>query len=501
MWRWAGGLVLCACACRPAPAPPEQAPGAEGVTPETSEAGRSGSYDEYALEPDAAALAWPADGPPAPPEALQLDPAVRDLIAEARQRCAENPRADDLVGRLGMIYEANNLAGLARQCYLRAHALQPAEPRWSYHLALLDVHEGRLETAEVRLRRVLSLTEWVPARYRLGKLLLETGRLEEAREQFEKVREALPHQPAGYYGLGLVHRAQGDLESAERAFQEALRRLPSSPFVHQALGNVYRRMGRAEEAQRHLARAAQHGPFATLAEITDPWADEILTRYRVSLMDRIFLCEDLLGLRQPSVALPILQELAQRYPENGRVWNLMGEAYMQLEQFGEAVRCYREALERDPDNAGFAADVAWGYLVLERTGEAARYVDRALAIRQDHAKALFTKGAVLLAQGRPEEAARWVRQALAVNANLEGAYRLLGDIEYRRGAVAEAIAAYREAVARDPNDWRTWAALARALFVADRLGEADEAYGKVLDLRPDYEPAKRARAVIARRQQ
>lgn len=146
--------------------------------------------------------------------------------------------------------------------------------------------------------------------------------------------------------------------------------------------------------------------------------------------------------------------------------------------------------------------------------------------RERRATSLYREGLTLYLRGRSPEAAHLFRQAIAlaplaadvygdlaeaevragnVDAGVQtyrrllaiypytyfaSIYRQLGFIELRAGRNAEARADLEQAVALDPKDWHAHFLLGHA---HRRLGDAEAAYAawrRVLNLRPDYEPAR-----------
>src|SRR5215470_10435364 len=68
--------------------------------------------------------------PPALARLGPLAPEVEDIVRQAGDGVAEDPRDGARWGRFGMVCEANGLAGAARGAYTTATTLQSAEPKW-----------------------------------------------------------------------------------------------------------------------------------------------------------------------------------------------------------------------------------------------------------------------------------------------------------------------------------------------------------------------------------
>ena len=104
------------------------------------------------------AASWAFDlfvGPPVPgPAALdRMDPIVAEAVREAlesarRQRGDESRRM-----RLGMVYEANGMLGLAMACYGEVAEARPHDARVRYRIAHVEERSGDLGAAIESARR------------------------------------------------------------------------------------------------------------------------------------------------------------------------------------------------------------------------------------------------------------------------------------------------------------------------------------------------------------
>lgn len=101
---------------------------------------------------------------------------------------------------------------------------------------------------------------WIP-RYALdlGKVLIKTNRLDEAKDQFAKVLHKAPGgdlEKEALFGLSECYCLLGDMVSAEDAYKEAMLRWPHGvvgrPAILFKLGDHYLKMGNYEEAQSYL---------------------------------------------------------------------------------------------------------------------------------------------------------------------------------------------------------------------------------------------------------
>lgn len=142
----------------------------------------------------------------------------RDLVEHIEQRVSavreETGNAERWL-QLGLLYEAHEVYGPALECYERAVELDPDQPRAWYHLALMQSETGDPASGIVSLERVSELeASYVPALWRRGFLLLESGRLDEAESTLLEARRIAPRDAAARSGLARVALQRGDAEEA-----------------------------------------------------------------------------------------------------------------------------------------------------------------------------------------------------------------------------------------------------------------------------------------------
>src|SRR5262249_37164019 len=80
-------------------------------------------------------------------ELQDTNPDVVDLVRKARREVSARPADPTAWAELGMVCEANNLLGLAREAFERSIALDGAQPRTHYRLAIVGARIGDIPLA------------------------------------------------------------------------------------------------------------------------------------------------------------------------------------------------------------------------------------------------------------------------------------------------------------------------------------------------------------------
>jgi tetratricopeptide (TPR) repeat protein len=131
---------------------------------------------------------------------------------------------------------------------------------WNY-LGLACQHAGNAADAERAYQAALQhdrdLSE---ARYNLGCLYLEQGRLEKARSELTAYTLRRPNAAAGWLKLGAIQARLREYLAAEKSYLEASKFEPKNPEVWNSIGLVCLQRSRLPEARQAFESALQAQP-------------------------------------------------------------------------------------------------------------------------------------------------------------------------------------------------------------------------------------------------
>lgn len=225
-------------------------------------------------------------------------------------------------------------------------------------------------------------------------------------------------------------------------------------------------------------------------------------------------------------ALPYLEQVLRRTPENARVLVLVGRIHAEANRLDEAEKSFRAALRgnaanaeawsglgdvydarKDPRqaseqyekalalkpdllytllNAGHVADK------LERSKQAEDFYRRAFAIDPQMAEAANGLGLALAKQGRAEEARNYFERAIALQRDFSGAINNLGVLYIQQGKTDDAIAAFEYGLRVAQDDDILYLNLARLYVQRGNVDRARELMRKLLERKPGNETARHA---------
>jgi tetratricopeptide (TPR) repeat protein len=369
-------------------------------------------------------------------QVLSQDPSHPDvlhLLGVLRYQQADHARAVELISKAVAlrpnlaVYHAN-LAEPYREmgqyekaagCCRAALSLRPDYPEALGNLGLALQGMGRTSEAVEQFRRALALRpDFATAHTNLGNALRELGQGEPALHHFRRAVEINPNDPVARTNLGQMLLECGRPDEALAQCEAAVRLRPDAAAFQHNLGNAYRDLGRFVEAKAAYLEAIRLAPALATAHAQ--------------------LGQTLLRERPDTQALPWLKRAAELEPQNPAFHEMLGDYYLEREEFAEAVECY------------------WRVLTLAKA---------------DRAGVRLSLGWALQEQGRLAEALDQYEIAQRLDPNSALVQNYLGGIHEEFGKTAAAEAAYRLAIQRQPQFALPYARLGTLL--RDKLPDPD----------------------------
>lgn len=215
-----------------------------------------------------------------------------------------------------------------RSSMLAADAAGTADGRHYLLLGEADKKLGYRAEAETYLKRAGNLER---ARYLLGSLYYEQGKLSLARKAFEDV---IAHNPGNYSAhlhLGWIRYNDGAHRAALRHYRRAIRAAPDEPLARLSMAALLDEMNRPREAIEHYREALARGGI--------PRSER---RKAYNSLSRL-----LVGGGMLADAKTVIEEGLAEFPDAGGLYFQWGEALLKSGKPGEA-RDKFKAAARDP---------------------------------------------------------------------------------------------------------------------------------------------------------
>lgn len=356
-------------------------------------------------------------------------------------------RSQTSLAKLAVLYHANGFFEEAIHCYEALQQLQPKEARWPHLKTCILAESGRLDEALTTCRRTLVLApEYLPARIRLGDILLKSNDTASAARAYREALRADAGNPYALLGLARCDIVVQDWERARAHLAEATSLHPDFVGGLSLLVTVYEHFGDVAGATDLKARIGRH----EFVDLPDPWLNQIMEEcfdpYRLSVTAAVAAAagDNATARRRLERAI----SLAPRHaPYRRQLARLLG-------QTGELAEA-REQLERAVDAEPGDAD-AWLLLVqmLAQSGDvngAQRALAKALASCPASPSLHIEFGRRLNALGRREEAMNEFRTAYRLRPSEAAPLVELALIYYALQRPDEAVAALKEALEKQPD--------------------------------------------------
>jgi Tfp pilus assembly protein PilF len=210
-------------------------------------------------------------------------------------------------------------------------------------IAFKNYYEAlRLEPGQIRVR------------YKIGRLFLEKGILEEAEREFRGILEENPDYALAHDGLGRVYFTQNNLSEAEKEFGRAIQLDSSLWQAHNFLGIIYDRQKEFKKAFAHYQKA-------------------------IALQPNVGILYNNLGMSlflkgEYDASLEALIEGAKLDPNNKKILNNMGLLLCKKGRFQEAF----ETFKRSGSEASAYYNIGCFYLIEKKYKEAIQSYQKAI---------------------------------------------------------------------------------------------------------------------------
>jgi predicted Zn-dependent protease len=294
----------------------------------------------------------------------------------------------------------------------------------------------------------------------------------------------------------LLRATRGEIEATRPLLQLHIDQDDSAATLARealAAGMLFR--SRLEEADAFLTRWLEHDPDSTFAilaqgklqDLREQSSEALRTFRRVLELDsehdeaRLRLTTILLTLSQGEEALPHLEYLRHRLPDNPEVLVQLAQALELQKRGAEARAILDDCLGRHPDHAGALAERG---RIARQDGDAARSEEllrRSVQFDPGNAAAHYLLYLTLSLNNKPEEAARELEARTRIEADVQRIKELIsGDLQAR------------------PNDPAVQHEIALITLRAGRPREAHRWLLNALQVGPDHVPTHRALAAYYR---
>jgi tetratricopeptide (TPR) repeat protein len=376
----------------------------------------------------------------------------------------------------------------AAQLLQLALSRDPGNSRANLNLGLLDLEQGRLDSAAAHFQQAVDRDPYLDeAYYYLTQSLLEQGDTVKAERSLYLIPPVSAFYSQREYLLGRIALDRGDLPEAERHLAEAVRASGYNLSARNLLALVYRMQGLRDRAQAQLDAVLEIDP-------TDRWSFAERWFLLGSAEDKAGLAALLGGQSQEALELSSVYRGLNRWGDALAVLSLTeaenrdpygtpsifyytkasclkaaarpaeaAEYFRKGSQAGgnidrwpfreESVRPLAEAVIFDPSDLTARFQLGCLLYFLKRPAEAIYQWDAAAESHPDDFSLQWTLGLACDEQGYGiDRAAEHLEAAIALNPSHIRTFTDLSRIYAREGSFDRQLALLRKALVRSPND-------------------------------------------------
>lgn len=321
---------------------------------------------------------------------------------------------------------------LALDMLRRAAAALPQDALVASNLAEVLQNAGQPVQAEAEARRALGLQSGMPeARLNLSVALFAQHRHAEAEQQARAALLSREDWVPALQVLADTFREQQRVREAEGLYRRVLALSPGHSAASSNLGWMLVQQGRMDEG---LALCRQ----ASAERLDDPEIQENLVRA-------------LLEFGRIEDAMSALEKAIETWPKSARLSMLLGSAWNELGDPGEAIAWLNRAWQLAPALPEPRIRLAGVLIDLDQLEPAAAVLEEVIRDHPRHAEAYLARGRCKLAAGDAQGALADHRSAAEISPDSAHIHAAFGNALANAGELPSALEAYRRALAANPR--------------------------------------------------
>jgi len=385
-----------------------------------------------------------------------------------------NPDTASAVSGIALVRLQQGKLAEARKMVDKAIILDANETSvWSVRASISHL-EGNLEKALEEYSKVLELDENdIDARLARVGIFLDLDKRKEAHKDLDFLRKEYEFEPRAIYLQAILFTREGDDTKALASIQEAANILSeidpavlkNSRSLLLLAGMVYFDLKQYEQAKNYL--------------------NTFVNKFPMQIGARKILGTILLSEREYQKCINVLTPAYELAPNDPRILDLLGNAYMQIGKADLAVELLEKAAVFSYEQKDIRTDLALGYL---STGKQQLALDELTKLyeQEKSQQSGIVLALVYYKLGELDKALNLALKLVEQESKNPVFLNWMGSIEAANGKYSDARAHFEKAVALDPVFLVAQINLGKLLLAEGKPEEARKHYLAILEQYPDH---------------
>jgi tetratricopeptide (TPR) repeat protein len=273
--------------------------------------------------------------------------------------------------------------------------------------------------------------DWQVKMY-LGAIAFSEGNDSLAIDNFKYVTENANWNVQAWIRLGGLLYDNKKYEEASKVMEEAIEVFPNDFAINFILGLSLVQLEKQDEAEKYLSKAVDLNPNDVNA----------LSAYGYTLSQ----------LKKNDEAIRYISHALRIEPDDVNLIGTLGLIYNSIQMHAESDSAYERALELDPENSLINNNYSYALAVRgEKLERALEMVKISIAADSLNSSYLDTIGWVYYKLGEYNHAKKYLEKAIELNQNSAVMFDHLGDVEFKLGNSEKAIELWEKAFELDPQ--------------------------------------------------
>lgn len=379
------------------------------------------------------------------------------LLEPYREKFAQDP---GFLALLGSAYVHNRQLDQGTELLTEATRLAPEAAAIRAQLALGKIASGELEGAVEQLEQVVTQDpKLIQADVLLVLTYLQQKKYDQALSAARQLAKKMPDHPMPGNLIAAAYLAKGETAKAEAQWQETLQKHPNYVTAALNLAKLRFRQGEMEQAERDYQKVLDKQPghvaaLIGLAQIAETrkdyqgmvrWLEEARSRNPEVLEPALMLTRYRLAQGEALKALEAVRGVAERYPDEARVLQALGQAQLAADQAASAVATFQTLVGHAPKDPRSHYLLGSALAASGNEEAALRAWEAALQLQEDYLPAAGERIRLLLKQKRHAEALAAARKLQRLLPKQPVGYVWEGEVALHQKQYDQALGAYQQA--------------------------------------------------------